>query len=469
VIRARAAAFACAALLAAAAAARAQDSSGAIDTRGDVEERIRYLEQFVGGDMAAEKQSVVYRWLADLYISAGRLDDAQRAYESILVFYPNDVGAANAFATFLLDHRHDPAAALKVLDDAVAWARSMENPPPYLGETHALRARALGELGRDEDALRAVERAVALMDAGAAEEALRVQARSLQSLGRSQEARETLLRVIGLSGGSNPGDESALIALMTEKSGKVDAKQVDAAVEKAILDARARRAEALKREGAEVVVIHGEGGARLEATLRRGKDAGAILMVPDLGGRRATWTPYAQLFSLDGITTLALDPRGHGDSRCDSLPSFADLTPDQRVKLPDDIAAGFDYLHHTLRVPAEKIVIVVEGASCALAERTVHERGIAPGLVHLSPVFDPDDRDLASVFEFRRPLPTLVAASDEDAFAMRSMALLTDTYPSPKTDTRVFSASGHGAYMLRNPGNFAAVSNWVRKTLGHAR
>jgi len=465
----RLAAFACALGLALAATARSQDVTGRIDTSGDIEAQIRYLEQFVGGDLPAEKQAVMYRWLADLYTSVGRLDDAQRAHETILGHFPYDVGARNAYALFLLDHRDDPAAADSVLGDAVEAARTAPNTPVFLGQTHALHARALHELGRDEEALEAVDRALALMDADAAEDALRIRARALESLGRQAEAEEAFVQLIGLECGSNPDDVSALIALMTAQTGSVDAARVDARIEAAIVDARARRSERIRRDGAEVVVIPGEGGARLEGTLRRGKESGAILFVPDLGGRRASFAPYAQLFALDGLTTFAIDPRGHGDSRSDLLPSFAGMPQEQREKIPADIAAAYRHVRETLDVPAERIVVLAEGGASAVVEQTLQQRGIAAVVVHLSPVFDPQDRDILSALEFRAPRPTLLVASDEDAFAMRSVSLLTDSYPSPATEARIVSAAGHGLLVLREPKNFAIVANWIRATLGLPR
>jgi tetratricopeptide (TPR) repeat protein len=444
---------------------RAQDSTGVFDTRDSVEERIYELEDRVHR-VGPEEQVVMYRWLADLYVSAGRLDDAQRAYEAILVLYPFDVGTTNVFAVFLLDHRRDPVAAEKILNDAITWVRSSESPPLHLGQTHALRARALHEMGRDEDALEAVERALQLLDADAAEEALRVRARCFESMQRRDDAEAAWLFLIGLNGGSNADDISALIALWTAENKSVDASRADAKIARAIEEARRERREVLAREGAEVVVLTGEDRVRLEGTLRRGKEEGAVLFVPEPGGRRTAFTPYAQLFSLDGVTAFTIDPRGHGDSRCDSLPSFSRMPPHHRGRLPSDVATAYRYLRDTLDVPGERIVVVSEGAACAFVERAAHEEEIAPLVVHLSPVFDLQDRDIISAFEFRPPRPTLVMASHEDGFAIRSMALMTDTYPSPATETRTVHGSGHGASMLRDPANFATVSSWARRALG---
>jgi tetratricopeptide (TPR) repeat protein len=457
-----------------AAGARAQDSSGKIDTRESIDTQIRHLEQLVGGDIAAEKQAVTLRWLADLYASIGQLDRAAGAFEQILVFFPGDAATSNAYAAMLLDQRHDPAGAEAVLARAIEWSRASATPPPFLGRTYALEARALLELGRRDDALQAADRAVSMLDEDAAEDAVRVRARCLADLGRRDDARATYLSLIGTTGDSNPDDDAALIALLSA-SKTVDAGAFDATVAGAVADARRARADAARAEGAKIVELQGEGGVRLEATLRRGKSRAAILFVPDLGGRRSAFTPYAQLFTSDGVTTLTVDPRGHGDSRTDSIPSYGSMPERQRERLASDVATAWRYLRDKVGVPVDGIAIVVEGGACTTVEQAIHEHGVVAAVVHLSPLFTADDRDLTAALSFRPPKPMLAVASDEDAFAMRSLWLLdeagADTSGSdrsgapPSVTTRVFRFSGHGVELLRDPANFAVVSSWTRKAI----
>ena len=57
-------------------------------------------------------------------------------------------------------------------------------------------------------------------------------------------------------------------ALVSTGSGRVDREDIDARIKRAIDTARSERADALRHEGAEVVVLTGEGHVRLEGTLR---------------------------------------------------------------------------------------------------------------------------------------------------------------------------------------------------------
>ncbi len=450
--------------------AHAQDTSGEIDTRKAINRRIYELEGMISGDVSAEKQAVTLRWLADLYVQAGRIDDAEYAYEKILVFYPYDVASCNAYAEFLLDTRQNPEKALEVTHNAILWAQSAASPPAYLGETYALRARAFADAGRCEDAVRAAGEAVARSEEDAAEDARRTQAHCATTSGDTKQAKQILLGVIGDSGGSSADDKSTLIALMTKGKKNVDKSDVDNEIKEAIEKSQKERAKALAREGATMVELTSSNRVRLEGTLREGKEKGAVLFIPDGGGRRSAYTPFAQLLSLDGFTTLTIDPRGHGYSRADSLPSFDAMPEHHRLELAADVAAAFDYLTKTRKIDPASIVVVAAGTGCGVVERAMHEHKIAPAVVYLSPIFAADDRDLASAFSFRPDRPALVLASQEDTYAVMSLRAFETAFTSDDdVKVKVYNSAGHGASILRDPANFAEVDAWIKQTVASAR
>jgi tetratricopeptide (TPR) repeat protein len=461
--RVHAAAFVLA-IFALAAPAFAQ-SDGTIDTRAAIEKRIYELEGMISGDASAEKQAVTLRWLADLYVAVGRIDAAEAAYERILVFYPYDVASSNAYAEFLLDQRKDPERALEVTRAAIAWAGSAPSPPPYLGRTYAIRARAFADAGQCVDALRVAEEAVRRADEDAAEDAVRTRVRCLSETGKDAQAKDALLDLIGDTGASYPDDKSALVAILTREKKRVDANEVERVIDAAVSDARKRRAKTLAGENATLVELESTGRVRLEATLRPGRGPSAILFVPDLGSRRSAYTPYAQLFSLDDITTLSVDLRGQGDSRCDSLPSSDRLTPQHYAELPADVAAAFAYLVDTRKIDPSRIAIVAAGGACVIVERAIHEHNLAPVVVYLSPVFPADDRELASAFSFRPPRPALVLASEEDIYATRSLRSFKTTLDPAPVTTKLYKSAGHGVSLLRDPARFADVDAWAKEAL----
>lgn len=449
--------------------AQAQDSSGVVDTRPGTQEQIARLEKLTSGDVGPDKMTVYLRWLADLYTGTGNLDAAQAAYQRILVLNPYDLASSNLLATFLLDQRNDAAGAEKLLGQTIGWASKAEMQPLYLGQTYALHARALRELGRHDEAIAASEQAAARLDADAAEDALRTQAISLKATGKRDEAAKTFEHLIGLTGGSNADDINALIAIETEKNGSIDGDEFRDRVSRAIETARKERESSLRHDGAEMVVLEGEGHVRLEATLRRGKGPNAVLFVPDLGGRRSAYNPYAQLIALDGITTMSIDPRGHGDSRCDSLPSFLELSAEQRDRIPSDIAAARQYLVNTLRIASDRIAVIVAGSACADVEHAMHSLGLGAVVVHLSPVFDPLDRDIASAIAFRPPRPALMVVSEEDVYAVQSVNAMRAARPDDPITVKTVTSSGHGITILHKPENFATITAWLDKQFASSR
>lgn len=447
------------------AGARAQSTSGEVDTRPGTRAQIERLESVTRGDVPPGKMTVYLRWLADLYVSIGDLDGAQRSYERLLDLYTYDLGSANLFAGFLLDHRRDPAKAATLLEGTIGWATKADVQPLYLGQTYSLYARALHDLGRHDEALEASNEAMKLLDPDAAENAMRTQAMSLKALGQRDRAADALERVIGMTGGANADDINALIAIETEKKGSIDAKKFRARIHETIAKARKERAESIRHEGAEMIELEGEGDVRLEGTLRRGKSPRAVLFVPELGGHRSAYTPYAQLLALEGYTTLTLDPRGHGDSRSDSLPSFMELSADHRALIPSDITAGQRYLRDKLKIPADRIAVIAAGTASADVEYAMHGLNLAAIVVHLSPIFDPLDRDIAAAIEFRPPLPALMVVSDEDVYSVQSVNTVRDAHPSDLITVRTVRSSGHGVTILHQPENFAMITAWLAKAL----
>ncbi len=448
--------------------AGAQDSTGSVDTRDAVEQQIRSLEMSFDNDAAANRQAVLLTWLADLYTTVGRLDDAERAYGRILEFFPNDVGTCTTYARFLITQRDNPARADSMLARVIAVSSQLDVPPRGLGEANALRALALHDLGRCDDALAACDAAVALLDEGATEDALRIRAACLAELGQRKKAEEAYLDLIGLTNRSQPRDVNAFITLAASSKGRVDAAAIDARIDRAIEQARERRRDAARAEGARIVELAGEDGVRLEGTLRPGTTQTAVLLVPDLDERRATYTPYAQLFSLDGTAVMTVDLRGQGDSRCDSVPGYPALSADDREHLPGDVAAAFRFLRRETGLDDEHLAIVASGVVCGVVERALHENGLSPAVVYLSPAFDPADRDLASAVSFRPRRPVLLVAGKEDIYAVRSLAFFSESSGTTVT-TRVYDSAGHAAGILRDPAHFADVDSWLETTLQPAR
>jgi len=441
----------------------AQDIEGYIDFNQTVERQIDQLEQLVGGDLDARKQAVAYQWLIDLYRYVGKLDDVDRCYRSILSFFPEDIGTMNAYARFLMDDREDNARAEEILKSAgkAADARSLD-----IGTTYQLRAELERRAGRYESAVALAGRAVELMSDERAADAMRIRAQSLLALERYDDAAEQYLRVIGIERGTNLEDVNAL-QLFASKTTRYSSGSVQSLVDGAIADARKRYLSRIELEGGSVVEVTSSDGAKLEGTLRRAQGPGAVLLVPDTGGLRSEFTPYAQILFVDDISSLAIDLRGHGGSRADSLQSYETLSQYNHDMLVEDVIAAYRYLQESLGLDESHIAIVAAGRACALVEKALRDGRIAAPVVHISPVFPELDPDLRSALAYHPDRPALFISAREDLSSMRSIRTFPGIDARSHSEVRAYGDAGHGLETLRRaPEALEHFQGWLRRTVG---
>ncbi|MDH3196731.1 MAG: hypothetical protein OEO21_00670 [Candidatus Krumholzibacteria bacterium] len=457
----------CACWLAALAPARAQaPGEGQIDISDDIGRTIERLERRVGGDLPAEVQATTLQWLIELYTSMGDYEGVERSYQRIFVFFPNDVGTRNTFARFLMDVRGDFVRAERELRLAHGWATVAGDFHPRLGETYLLRAELMQRVGEPERALRMAEGALAYLDESAAAAAWRIEGHSYAALVRYDEAAHAYLRAIAIEGGRNDEDINAL-ALIAERTNRYAGGGVREAVAAAIAEGVHDRRARIEAEGAEVVILRAADGVALEATLRRAGGQAAVLFVPDLGGRRSVYAPYEQLLFTDDVTTLSLDPRGHGDSRSDSLLSVYTLPEHHRERLSGDVAVAMRYLTDTLGVDAARIAVVSAGAGCALVEKALFEAGLGPAVVHLSPDLDAQDLDLRNAVAFHPDRPVAIVLSEGDLVSLRSERFFREVKVREQMEMRLFKGAGHGAEMLsRSVEVLLWVQSWILRVVG---
>jgi tetratricopeptide (TPR) repeat protein len=449
-----------------AAPAPAQPDEGMIDFRASVEQQILQLEQRVGGDQRATQQAVVYRWLIQLYTMVERYDDAERAYRNILAFFPSDLGTLNAYATFLIEVRGDLDAAAKVLSDANAWARETDPTSVYRGTTLTIWAELELDRADNPRAIQLSKHALHLVGPDDRPRALRALGSAYANLERFDEAADVFLELVAVEGGANREDINTLLTLVPLTT-NYSAEDVRVTVERAIEEERERRHERIRESGGTAVTITSADGAVLEGTLRDGEDKiGAVLFVPDLGRRRETYTPYEQLLFIDGFTTLAVDLRGHGGSRADSLLSWDTLTAEHRERLTDDVTAALRYLQG-LGYEDDDIAVVTAGLGSTVVEKAMRRDGLRTAAAYLSPVFDADDRELVNAIAFHGNAPVLIYISSEDLGALRSLTVFQESGEHTRLETDMFRDAGHGSEILKaEPAALDGLQQWLRRTLG---
>jgi alpha-beta hydrolase superfamily lysophospholipase len=374
----------------------------------------------------------------------------------------------NAYATFLLEARHDGERAESLLVAASQWGRYTDARSLDRATTYELLARIGMESGDFEAAVRHARLAIDLVDHEASTGARRVLAESLRRSGDYDAAADAYLELIALERGTQPEDVNAL-KLIVGQTDRYAATDVNDLIEAAIEERTDERRRQFEAEGAELITIESEDGYELEGTLRRRDGGGAVLFVPDLGGTRTAFRPYAQLLGVDGFSSLTLDLRGQGGSRSDSVSTQQDLSAGQFDRLPDDIVAGFRFLERALDAGAGRIVIVSEGRSSALVERAMRRGRLAAPVVHLSPAFEPDERVLRDAIAFHPDRPILLFYSDEDLSALRSVSFYKNTKEFRQLEIRVLHGAGHGVDVLRRDAEALEVfQRWIRRAGGSA-
>jgi tetratricopeptide (TPR) repeat protein len=439
-----------------------------LDLEADVRTQIDELELrlFHGLDQPANKQVVMLQWLIELYDFIDEKDKVEACYQKILDFFSSDVGTLNAYALYLIERRGDYQKAEKQLLEAANFGEYLDVRALDLGTTYELLARVEYNQSNFESSVSHARKALELLSEESSAGALRALAESHLQSGAFDEAADAYIKLIAIDGGSNREDINAL-QLFLHKTTRYNQGSVANLIEDAIEARNEIYRTRIESEGGKVVSLPMEDGVILEGTLRLTDGAGAVLFVPDLGARRSVYTPYAQLLFIEQISTLSVDHRGHGGSRSDSLPSYADLSLAHVGRLSSDIVTGFRFLQNQTGFEDGQIAIVVEGQASALVEKAMHDATLAAPVIHLSPTFRHYDRELINAISFHPDGPILLVFSSEDLQAMLSVDLFRSAKEFSRLDLKLLDEAGHGVDMLRRDEKaLEFFQQWVGKTLG---
>lgn len=438
---------------------------GTLDLGQSIDEQIAYLEQLANGGMEVHKTVAFLQWLVELYTITGAYNMVEDCYARMLWFYPNDVAIHNAYGKFLMEKRKHYVHADRVLRDAHLWGTAADPHPPALGDTYEIWSQTLYRNGEYDRALGAARLGVDFRGENVSAATLRTMGATLVALERYDEAAETYVGLIAREGGVNHEDINVL-QLFIPRTTKYREGSVRDMIAAAVEKGRNERIARIEAEGGRVVSVQAQDDVMLEATLRQSEGGGAVLLVPEPGTIRDLYTPYAQLLFVDDITTLAIDLRGHGGSRSDSLPSPDTISPEGRSVYSVDIAAGINYLHETLGVATDRIAIVAPGTACALVEKAIYATRSAPNVVYLSPSFANDDRDLETAASFHADRPVLLMYSDEDLGAMESTEWFRDIKQREHLAVLRLHAAGRGIDILqRDTKALESFQEWLRREL----
>lgn len=170
-----------------------------------------------------------------------------------------------------------------------------------------------------------------------------------------------------------------------------------------------------------------------------------------------------------GISSLAIDFRGHGESRQTTdgrildYQTFGHLEHQAKIK---DVEAAVTYLERTYGAATSRLVLVGAsiGANLALQYGAAHAD--VPGMVALSPGLN--YRDVATmplIQSLTRDRHVYLASSADDEISGPAVEKLTERSLA-QTDVKQFTDAGHGTRMFEtHPEFLEEVADWVAARL----
>jgi dienelactone hydrolase len=210
------------------------------------------------------------------------------------------------------------------------------------------------------------------------------------------------------------------------------------------------------------VAIRTDDGVSLAATwYEPGARAPAVILVHMLHKNRRDWDAVATSLASQGIGALAIDLRGHGESS-GSIPEGD--TVDYSVLLRDVIAARH-YLSSRGDVQPSRVGIAGASIGANLAVLEAAADPTVASIALLSPSTDYRGLRIEAAMKTYAKRPALLIASDDDAYASRSVKELQKAGTGIR-EALILNHAGHGTVMLGRDSDLArTLVDWFRRTL----
>lgn len=210
------------------------------------------------------------------------------------------------------------------------------------------------------------------------------------------------------------------------------------------------------------VAIRTDDGVSLAATwYEPGTRAPAVILVHMLHKNRRDWDAVATSLASQGIGALAIDLRGHGESS-GSIPEGD--TVDYSVLVRDVIAARH-YLSSRGDVQPSRVGIAGASIGANLAVLEAAADPTVASIALLSPSTDYRGLRIEAAMKTYAKRPALLIASDDDAYASRSVKELQKAGTGIR-EALILNHAGHGTVMLGRDSDLArTLVDWFRRTL----
>jgi dienelactone hydrolase len=208
-------------------------------------------------------------------------------------------------------------------------------------------------------------------------------------------------------------------------------------------------------EAERAVTFKTSDGWTLAALYRPPRKGGAVLILAHgVGSSKREWEGFTTRLEAKGVGTLALDLRGHDESKKGPKGErgYQDFDVDgEWARAEEDLAAGANWLE-ARGVAADRIAFGGASIGANLASRAAAARPKTPFLLLLSA-----GADYRGVKLMRPATKTFAGASPPDRFADQILKPLAavegvETFEAP---------TGHGVQMFTDPATLDKVVAWV--------
>ncbi len=219
---------------------------------------------------------------------------------------------------------------------------------------------------------------------------------------------------------------------------------------------------------ADEIEIRSPDGVRLRATYRKavGEAKRAALLLHMLGGSRTDWKPLEPLLLESGISTFALDFRGHGDSGTKTDGSTVDHKSfDDRTRplIAKDVAPALQFLE-AQGFKRQEITLVGASIGANVAIISVSREAQLRNAVLLSPGMNYRQLRIEDAVREWNSRPLLVIAAENDTYSAETARKIREILASKeRVKVEVYPGhSAHGTNMLDViPGAAEKIAGWV--------
>ena len=195
--------------------------------------------------------------------------------------------------------------------------------------------------------------------------------------------------------------------------------------------------------------------------------SGYVLLLHMMPAVKESWQELAKACNEAGLSALAIDFRGHGESntKVDGTKfNYKDFTDEQQQSKILDIRGAMDWLR-SHGADDEKIAVIGASIGANLALQYLAENHKVPTAVLMSPGLDfRGVKTDESVRKLGAEQSFMCIAALDDKYSYETCRDL-DQLTQVRRENVQLAEAGHGTHMFNEPGLVARVVEWVKERL----